>query len=210
MLIRSPVPDARWALLSLFWGTCRRPAARPCTRPHVDEPRGGVVVLTILSKAKEVSGTRSRRASSPGRSRAFWQNSLAGPVNEVTTVVVVVGTMSKRTRSRPWRRCPDPYQPHRTRGEAGSTCWRPRAPTSPYSDGTSPTVPDGAHSRRRWAGRTSSRDKLEVWLPCTEIHTRAGVPRGRSKRPIGIVRDAPQIQVASRPPGCRKWWGNGV
>ena len=28
-----------------------------------------------------------------------------------------------------------------------------------------PTVPDGARSRRRWAGRTSSRDKLEVWLP---------------------------------------------
>ena len=157
---------ARWALLSLFWGTCRRPA-RPCTRPHVDEPRGGVVVLTILSKAKEVSGTRSRRASSPGRSRAFWQNSLAGPVNEVTMVVVVVGTMSKRTRSRPWRRYPDPYQPLGTRGDAGSTRWRPRAPTSPYGDGTSPTVPGGAHSRPRWAGGTSSRDKREVGLPRT-------------------------------------------
>ena len=120
--------------MSLFWGTCRRPA-RPCTRPHVDEPRGGVVVLTILSKAKEVSGTRSRRAASPGRSRAFWQNSLAGPVNEVTMVVVVVGSMSKRTRSRPWRRYPDPYQPLGTRGDAGSTRWRPRAPTSPYGDG---------------------------------------------------------------------------
>ena len=82
-------------------------------------------------------------------------------------VVVVVGTMSKRTRSRPWRRYPDPYQPLGTRGDAGSTRWRPRAPTSPYGDGTSPTVPGGAHSRPRWAGGTSSRDKLEVWLPLT-------------------------------------------
>ena len=39
---------------------------------------------------KEVSGTRSRRASSPGRSRALWQNRLAGPVNEVTMLVIVV------------------------------------------------------------------------------------------------------------------------
>ena len=152
--------------MRLFWGTCRRPA-RPCTGPHADTSRGGVVVLGTRSKAKEFSGTRSRRASSPGRSRAFWQNSLAGPVNEVTMVVVVVGTMSKRTRSRPWRRYPDPYQPLGTRGDAGSTRWRPRAPTSPYGDGTSPTVPGGAHSRPRWAGGTSSRDKLEVWLPRT-------------------------------------------
>ena len=26
-------------------------------------------------------------------------------------------------------------------------------------------VPGGTHSRPRWAGRTSNRDKLEVWLP---------------------------------------------
>ena len=124
------------AAVPCFWGTCRRPA-RPCTRPHADTSRGGVVVLVTLSKAKEVSGTRSRRASGPGRSRALWQNSLAGPVNEVTTAVLAVGKMSNRTRSRPWRQYPDPYQPPRTRGDAGSTRWRPRAPTSPYGDGTS-------------------------------------------------------------------------
>ena len=181
--------------MRLFWGTCRRPA-RPCTRPHVDEPRGGVVVLTILSKAKEVSGTRSRRASSPGRSRAFWQNSLAGPVNEVTMVVVVVGTMSKRTRSRPWRRYPDPYQPLGTRGDAGSTRWRPRAPPSPYCDGT---VPGGAHSRPRWAGRAVAWDvESGASLRCgylVPVHTRAGVPRGRSGGALGGLRRARRILV---------------
>ena len=30
---------------------------------------------------------------------------------------------------------------------------------------TRSSVPGGAHSRPRWAGGTSSRDKLEVWLP---------------------------------------------
>ena len=176
--------------MSLFWGTCRRPA-RPCTRPHVDEPRGGVVVLIILSKAKEVSGTRSRRASSPGRSRAFWQNSLAGPVNEVTMVVVVVGKMSKRTRSRPWRRYPDPYQPLGTRGDAGSTRWRPRAPTSPYGDGTSPTTPSGTTSEARWAGATSRVRPLGVGIHRTypyHVPGTAGPVTGGSRgRRDGLV-----------------------
>ena len=172
-------------------GTCRRPA-RPCTGPHVDTSRDGVVVLGARSKAKEVSGTRSRRESRPGRSRAIWQSRLAGPVNEVTMVVVVVGTMSKRTRYRPWRRCPDPYQPPRTHGDAGSTRWRPRAPTSPYGDGTSPTVPDGAHSRRRWAGRTSSRDKIEVWLPITGPYPSCGAI-GATRKPHRVNTELLQI-----------------
>ena len=159
--------------MSLFWGTYRRPA-RPCTWPHVDEPRGGVVVLGARSKPKEVSGTRSRRASSPGRSRAFWQNSLAGPVNEVTTVVVVVGKMSNRTRSRPWRPYPGPYQSPRTHGDAGSTRWRPRAPTSPYGDGRSPTGTFWAHSGPRWASRASSRDQIRVWTANSISYTSYG------------------------------------
>ena len=170
--------------MRLFWGTCRRPA-RPCTGPHADTFRGGVVVLVTLSKAKEVSGTRSRRASSPGRSRAFWQNSLAGPVNEVTMAVVVVGSISKRTRPRPWRRYPDPYQSLRTRGDAGSTRWRPRAPTSPYGDRTSPTVPSGAHSRPRCTGRGRRFGTSLRYGYLLLVHSRAGVPRGRSGGALG-------------------------
>ena len=167
--------------MSLFWGTCRRPA-RPWTRPHVDESGGGVVVLIIFSKAKQVSGTRSRRASSPDRSRAFWKNSLAGPVNEVTMVVVVVGSISKRTRSRPWRRYPDPYQSLGTRGDAGSTRWRARAPTSPYGDGSTGRLRRcPAEPTRGRGGRVGRRAGTS--LRCgylVPVHTRAGVPRGRS------------------------------
>ena len=67
--------------MSLFWGTCRRPA-RPCTRPHVDTPCDGVVVLGILSKAKVVSATRSRRPADWGRSRAIAPRGPSGPVHE--------------------------------------------------------------------------------------------------------------------------------
>ena len=51
--------------------------------------------LNARSKAKEVLGIRSRRASSPGQSRALWQNRLAGPINEVTTAVMPVGARAR-------------------------------------------------------------------------------------------------------------------
>ena len=107
--------------------------------------------------------------------------------------MLVVGKMSSRTRFRPWRQCLDPYQPLRTRGDAGSTRWRSRAPTSPYGDGTSPTVPDGAHSRRRWAGRTSIRDTLEVWLPCTGPYPRSWGAAGPVGGALGGARRARRI-----------------
>ena len=39
-------------------------------------------MLSILSKVKEVSGTRSRRAADPGRSRTMSQRAPSGPVKE--------------------------------------------------------------------------------------------------------------------------------
>ena len=41
-----------------------------------------VVVLSILSKLKEVSGTRYRRATDPGRSRTMSPRAPSGPVKE--------------------------------------------------------------------------------------------------------------------------------
>ena len=81
-----------------------------------------------------------------------------GP-GEVTVAVAAVGKRSIRTISRPQCQYYDHYQPRRHHEDAISTRSRPRASTSPYGDGTSPTVPDGATARPRCAGRTSSRDQ---------------------------------------------------
>ena len=72
-------------------------------------------------------------------------------------MVIVVGELLNRTRCRPRRQYPGPYQPLRTCGDTGSTRWRLRAPTSPYGDGTM-DVSDGARSLS-----PSSRMPLDKW-----------------------------------------------
>ena len=65
--------------------------------------------------------------------KASQRRSAVPPRSPDTTAVLAVGNMSRRTRSCPWRQYPDRYhEPRRTRGDVGSTRWRPRAPTSPY------------------------------------------------------------------------------
>ena len=71
-------------------------------------------------------------------------------------------------------------------------------------------MPNGEHSRPRWAGWTSSRDKLEVLVPSTGSYSSWGATGPVGECALGGLGRARRILVALNATGQGIEWGNGL